>query len=335
MARVNAPIGARPSLTDVRRRVRRHNRRRMVATAGVLACTGVATTALIIRRDAATPSATGQSEPADGVLPVGPATTFYQPGLENATTTVYGLPTMTITASSVWDALWNARYDPAGTGLAIAPADQDAANVMPTAEQFGCTSDQCRAMFNYVIWHEISKELGFVDVRDLQAVNPMVDFSQPPHEGDVLQSAYSSPVTPDTSDFYTASTIACDQTGAAPTVVVVNASHGNGVATIWRGLLAATVPNASFADAVNAVAPEPRSRVLALSGFECQASQIASFVGGAFDAATAETLQSLVKPPLPAGTSIVVLVGDDKLEPVAGGVTTTTSTTVAPTTSNL
>ena len=51
MARVRGPVDARPSLTDVRRRARRRNRRRMTATVGVVACTGVATAALIIRRD--------------------------------------------------------------------------------------------------------------------------------------------------------------------------------------------------------------------------------------------------------------------------------------------
>ena len=64
MARVRGPVDARPSLTDVRRRARRHNRRRMTATVGVVACTGVATAALIIRRDSA--GTTGvASAPAD------------------------------------------------------------------------------------------------------------------------------------------------------------------------------------------------------------------------------------------------------------------------------
>ena len=202
MARVSGPVNARPSLGDVRRRARRHNRRRMAVTAGVVACTGVATTALIIRRDSAGSSATGQSDSADAPV----ASTLYQPGANQTTTTSYGLPTMTITSSSVWDALWNARYDPAGAALTIEPADQAAADVMPTPEQFGCTSDECRAMYNYVIWHEIARQLGFADVSTMQRFNPTIDFSQPPHEGDVLQSAYSSLVFPTTSNFYTTTT---------------------------------------------------------------------------------------------------------------------------------
>ena len=202
MTRVRGPIEARPSLSDVRRRARRRNRRRMAVTAGVVACTGVATTALIIRRDSAGPSAAGQSDRTDAPV----ATTIYQPGANQTTTTTYGLPTMTITSSSVWDALWNARYDPAGAALAIEPADQAAADVMPTPEQFGCTSAECRAMYNYVIWHEIAGELGFFDVSAMQTFNPAIDFSQPPREGDVLQSAYSSLVSPTTSNLYTTTT---------------------------------------------------------------------------------------------------------------------------------
>jgi hypothetical protein len=206
---------------------------------------------------------------------------------------------------------------------------------MPTAAMFGCETDACAAMFNYVVWHELARALGFFDIQPMKGYNPGIDFSKLPGEGDVLQMPgfVAPPETTVVGEMTTPSTIACDQTAAAATVVVANASHGNGVATTWRGLLAATVPNASFADAVNAVAPEPFSRVLALPGFECPASQIASFVGGGFEAATGETLQSLVTSPLPAGTSIVVLVGDDMMEPAAGGSTTTTSSTLAPTTS--
>lgn len=191
MARVRGPVDARPSLTDVRRRARRHNRRRMTATVGVVACTGVATAALIIRRDSVDRSTRGlASEPTDA-LNAGPTSTVYQPS-DFSTTTTYGLPAMTITASAVWDALWNARFDPSGIGLVVAPADQAAADVMPTSEQFGCTSPECRAMYNYVVWHELAVELGFGDVRQMQDVNSAIDFSQPPRAGDVLQSAYSS-----------------------------------------------------------------------------------------------------------------------------------------------
>ena len=63
MTHVRGPVNARPSLTDVRRRARRRNRRRMSATVGVVACAGVATTALIIRRDCAELSAGGPGDP--------------------------------------------------------------------------------------------------------------------------------------------------------------------------------------------------------------------------------------------------------------------------------
>src|SRR5215203_2029344 len=97
MAQVRGPVDPRPSLTDVRRRARRHNRRRMTATVGVVACTGVATAALIIRRDAA-----GEPGVASASLDAGDA----------STTTTFGLSALTITPPAVWDALFNARYDP-------------------------------------------------------------------------------------------------------------------------------------------------------------------------------------------------------------------------------
>ncbi len=190
MARVRGPVDARPSLTDVRRRARRRNRRRMTATVGVVACTGVATAALIIRRDSADRSGVA-SAPIDANDDAAPTSTIYLPS-EFTTTTTFGLPAMTITASAVWDALWNAQYDPSGAGLVVAPADQSAAATMPTAEQFGCTSPECAAMFNYVVWHEIAVELGFSSVRQMQDVNSSIDISQPPREGDVVQSIFGS-----------------------------------------------------------------------------------------------------------------------------------------------
>jgi hypothetical protein len=336
MAAMRGPVGARPSMGDVRRRARRHNRRRMTATVGVVACTGVATAALIVRRDSASTSVAGQTESTvpsattiSGVF-LGATSTY------PFTTTTAEFAHVTVDASMVWNALANLPNDPTATGLASPPADVDRGQ-MPTAAMFGCETDACAAMFNYVVWHELSRALGFFDIQPMKGYNPGIDFSQLPREGEVLQMPgfAAPPETTVVGEMTTPSTIACDQTAAAATVVVVNASHENGLATTWRGLLAATVPNASFADAVNAVAPEPWSRVLALPGFECPASQIASFIGGGIEAATAESLQSLMTSPLPAGTSIVVLVGDDKMEPAAGGSTApATSTTVAPTTSN-
>ncbi len=197
MAHVRGPVDARPSLTDVRRRARRHNQRRLTATVGVVACTGVATAALIVRRDSAAPSTAG-SAPSDAV-DAPPTSSAYQPS-DLSTTTMFGLPSMTVTASAVWDALRNVRFDPSGVGLVVEPVDQAAADVMPTPEQFGCTSPECRAMYNYVIWHEFAGELGFTDVFQMQNMNSAIDFSQPPRAGDVLRSVLSSFSEPPTTN---------------------------------------------------------------------------------------------------------------------------------------
>jgi hypothetical protein len=163
----------------------------MTATVGALACTGVATATLIIRRDSAGTTSVA-SAPIDSVPDGDGTSTVYLPTGGGSTTTAFGLPAMTITAGAVWDALWNARYDPSGAGLVVEPADQAAAEVMPTPEQFGCTSPVCRAMYNYVVWHEIAVELGFSSVRQMQDMNPSLDLSQPPREGDVVQSIFGS-----------------------------------------------------------------------------------------------------------------------------------------------
>jgi len=184
MARVRGPVDTRPSMTDVRRRARRRNQRRMVALGGAMAVTGVATAGLIIRRDAAGPSA---AIPADTTSPAIASTTYPL----GSTTTVDTRPQRTVDASLVWDALLSARNDPAGGAFLTAPADEAAAHTMPAAEQFGCTTDDCRAMFTYVVWHELAKLLGFGDLLELQAANPNVDFTIPPVAGDVLQTPYA------------------------------------------------------------------------------------------------------------------------------------------------
>ena len=50
-------------------------------------------------------------------------------------------------------------------------------------------------MFNYVVWHEIAVELGFSSIQQMQAMNSRIDFSQPPQEGDVVQSIFASDPT--------------------------------------------------------------------------------------------------------------------------------------------
>jgi hypothetical protein len=75
---------------------------------------------------------------------------------------------------------------------------------------------------------------------------------------------------------------------------------------------------------VNAVAPDAQSRVLALPAYQCEALHIAGFTTATeVETATIETMQSLVAVPLPDGTAIVVLVGDDQMSQMAGQTTTT------------
>jgi hypothetical protein len=191
MARVRGPVDARPSVTDVRRRARRHSRRRMTATFGAVACTGVATAALVIRRDSHDTSVAGQT---DSTL-LGSATTtsgvFLGATPTFPTSTYPFAPTtapfadMTIDAALVWNALAYLPDDPTATGFA-APADVDRGQ-MPTAAMFGCGTDACAAMFNYVVWHELARQLGFFDIQPMKGYNPDIDFSQLPREGDVLQ----------------------------------------------------------------------------------------------------------------------------------------------------
>jgi hypothetical protein len=188
MARVKGPVDLHPSVSDVHRRARRHYRRRMAATAGAVACTGVATAALIVRRDTTSVSvstAPDSSELGDLSL----TSTTYLP-FGGSTTTVVA-PQQTIDASFVWDALSNVQFDPSASGL-VYPASSVNVDVMPTSEMFGCATQECGAMFNYIVWHEIAHVLGFFDISQMQGMNPGVDFGQPPHTGDVLQSVYSS-----------------------------------------------------------------------------------------------------------------------------------------------
>ena len=189
MANVKGPVDLHPSVSDVHRRARRHYRRRMVATAGAVACTGVATAALIIRRDTTSVSVSSGTDSSDLVESTLPPTTFV-PDFGGSTTT-FVTPQQTIDASFVWDALSNVQFDPSASGL-VYPASSVNVDVMPTAEMFGCTTQECGAMFNYIVWHEIAHVLGFFDLQQMQGMNPGVDFGQPPHAGDVLQSVYSS-----------------------------------------------------------------------------------------------------------------------------------------------
>lgn len=198
LASVKGPTDARPSISDVHRRARRHNRRRMTATVGAVACTGVATAALLIRRDDDSTKLVASGEPAatddaDGTL--SPTTTYLlAPGILTTTTMVPMSTSHTIAPSFVWDVLSRIQDDPSAAGL-VFPTDAMDVDVMPTADMFGCATDECGAMFNYLVWHEISAALGFFDVAQMQAINAGIDFSNLPRPGDVLQTGYVQAAT--------------------------------------------------------------------------------------------------------------------------------------------
>ena len=198
LARVGPPTDARPSLADVHRRARRHSRRRLAVAAGGLACAGLVATALVVRTDSPVSNGAGPSQLPSSTSSA-PESTTSGPMQRGPVTTLYPLPTSTITPALAWYAMWNARHDPAGLAIAFEPPDQAAAGVMPSPEDFDCVTDPCRALFNYVEWHEIARLLGFHDVSEMQAANPTIDFSLPPHEGDDLQSGDGTEPSPETS----------------------------------------------------------------------------------------------------------------------------------------
>jgi hypothetical protein len=106
----------------------------------------------------------------------------------------------------VWDALAKGD-DPSRIESVFEPVDPSATTVMPTPEQFGCVTDQCRAMFNYVVWHQIARALSFGDLPAMQDMNPTVDFTQLPKEGDVLLSSSYAATEPANPNDETATTM--------------------------------------------------------------------------------------------------------------------------------
>jgi len=99
----------------------------------------------------------------------------------------------TIDAPLVWDALANLEADPSATQMELVPVPDDVdRGQMPTAKMFGCTTDACATLFNYVVWHQIASMLGFFDVQQMRDMNSGIDFSLLPQEGEVLQTVYSS-----------------------------------------------------------------------------------------------------------------------------------------------
>ena len=164
--------------------------------------------------------------------------------------------------------------------------------------------------------------------RDLIALDPKAaETESSPTINTSLATTTTSeqPTTLTTPAGNTTTTLgSCGQSESPPLVVVVNASHVNDTATWWTNLLAANAPGVRFADPMKAITPASVSRVLALDGFECNASLVAHFTTGtAVEPATVGTLQALSAQPLPIGTSIVVIIGDDNLSQATTGVTTT------------
>jgi hypothetical protein len=218
MANVKGPVDLHPSVSDVHRRARRHYRRRMAATAGAVACTGVATAALIIRRDSTSVSVSSATDSSDLVVAsTVVASTTYPPFVGGSTTVPVASQT-TIDAFFVWDALSNIRSDPSAAGL-VYPTDDVNSDQMPTAEMFGCTTQGCGAMFNYVVWHEIARVLGFFGAPEMQEMNPGIDFGQLPRAGDVLQCIDSSYAGGLPATTIPASTIVISGVNETPTTI--------------------------------------------------------------------------------------------------------------------
>ena len=169
---------------------------------------------------------------------------------------------------------------------------------------------------------ELARDLISADPTAAQAGSaPTIVAALPTTTTSELPSAATTPAGNTTTTLE-----ACPETNSATLAVVVNASHVDDMGIWWTGLLAASVPTVHFADPLKVVAQSPVSRVLALDGFECNASVVAHLTTGAdVEPATRETLQALLAEPVPAGTSIVVIIGNDSLSTAATGATTTSS----------
>ncbi len=317
MARVRGPLNARPSLTDVRRRARRHNRRRMTMTAGVVACTGVATAALIIRRDSTGSSAVGVAEDTTFPAAVTPTTIYLPADLGSTTTSMDGPIQVVVDPQFVWDALAKGD-DPSGIESIFEPVEPSDTSVMPTPEQFGCATDQCRAMFNYIVWHEIARVLSFRDLPAMQDMNPAVDFTQLPKEGDVLLTSLYSAAEPTNPNDETATTI-----------------------SVFEGvmLLDAGAPAGAMEDAYQRLAGYDRTivpstgkaseqtMVMPIGGNAAMASAVGGLLGiDGFDTWDPSYLGS------PIQGMVAVVVGADYWDRVQGApATTTTDVVVEPT----
>jgi len=192
MARVKHPTDARPSISGVHRRARRSNRRRMTATVGAVACTGVATAALMIRRDSDSTRtlASGQPDATDAGIALTATPAGFDSHHDPADPAV-GAPHDRCAPGLGCPRESGSR--PVGNADGTRPRSRQCRpGQMPTAKMFGCTTDACATLFNYVVWHQIASMLGFFDVQQMRDMNSGIDFSLLPQEGEVLQTVYSS-----------------------------------------------------------------------------------------------------------------------------------------------
>lgn len=291
----------------------------MAATAGVVACTGVATVALIIRRDGVAPRSV--ASPADSTLAGELPSTNYLPDGGETTTTAVAFEQ--VHAWMVWEALSSAQTDPSGAALNIQrpSLDPSTAEVMPTADQFGCTTPVCQAMFTYVVWHEIARRLGFADVYEMQAANPTVDFSVPPVEGQELQTAMFS--------------------GPTVSTTILNGNETATTVSIFEGviLLDAGAPAGAMEDAYQRLAGYDRTivpstgkaseqtMVMPIGGNGPMASSVGGLLGiDGFDTWDPSYLGS------PIQGMVAVVIGADYWDRVQGApATSTTNVVVEPT----
>ncbi len=173
---------SRPSLVDVRQRVRRRSRRRRVAGVGAIACTSAIAVGLVARND---PGATGTQANATDV-PISDASA----------------PVLIVDAAAMWQALdFELASNPAAAGIRIA-ADADRSR-FPTGDVFAaalgedvhCYADdgtvsgpECtleHQLIEHLFWQSLADFVG-VPLITLTSLNPAVDFAAGPVEGTIL-----------------------------------------------------------------------------------------------------------------------------------------------------
>jgi hypothetical protein len=325
MRTARRPIDTRPSLSDVRRRARRRNRRRMTAVAGSLGVLGVAATGLALRREG--PSHQLSLDDGTDV----PSTTLNFDSMPTTTLGVMESSPITITPTMVWDALG---------AIGIHPADETAAAAMPTPEQTGCTGDACRPMFAYVVWNEIARSLGFGDAQSLASANPNLDLATPPVDGQTLQMGGFVPV-PTTVIVGTApATTVLSETAPATTAP---ASEGEGGATTTTNvsfdgviLIDAGAPSGAMDDVYERLAGFNRT-IVPGSGKTTDRTLVMVITNAQLAAAVAPVLNvSGVDPWDPSflGSAVfgraAVVIGPDYWDLVGNAVAPTSTTSIAP-----